>query len=164
MYQKKLAYFFLLFSFLALLYLAHNLYSSYMFKNSELPLDMQNTLHNKEQEILINMQRNFGFVKEFPLVVSDKIPSKLYGVTTMDQSGKIVIYLNKKVMQESFSYIVESVVAHEYAHALIFHLGLYDPRGDGHSKEWQEVCQKLGARDCRRYVDSERVILGKLPF
>jgi len=164
MYKKRLASFFLLFTLIALVFLANNLYNSYTFKNSELPLEMQKALASKEQEILINMQRNFGFVQEFPLIITDEIPSKLYGVTTKQDNAKILIYLNKKVMQESFSYILESVVAHEYAHALMFHIGEYDPKGDGHSKQWQEACKKLGAKDCRRYVDSERVILGKLPF
>ena len=80
------------------------------------------------------------------------------------KNGEIRIYLNKKVMQESMDYMVDSVIAHEYAHALIFKLGMRDVEKDGHSKEWQIACEKLGSSKCEQYVNSHDVVMGKLPF
>ena len=95
------------------------------------------------------------------MIVTDKFKGRLYGLTVYND-GDVKIYLNKKVMQESFEYILESVIAHEYAHALMFKLGHFS--GDGHSKEWQDTCVKLGGVGCMRYVDRDDVIMGKLPF
>jgi predicted SprT family Zn-dependent metalloprotease len=99
---------------------------------------------------------NFG-------IVTDKFKGRLYGLTSYE-NGKIKIYLNKKVMQESMDYMVESVIAHEYAHAIMFKLGHIHNSDDGHSREWEETCQKLGGKDCQRYVDQKEIIMSKMPF
>lgn len=164
MFQKKLEYFFGAVVVFFLLFLGNNLYQSYSFKNNPISQEMQDAIDLKEQEILILMQRDFGFVYQFPLIVTDKFPGRLYGVTSMKKDGTIEIYLNKKVMQESFDYMIKSVIAHEYAHALSFKLGEYDRSGDGHSPRWQAMCRALGGVDCQRYVDQDEVVLGKLPF
>ncbi len=39
-----------------------------------------------------------------------------------------------------------------------------DAKKDGHSKEWQEACEKLGGIKCEQYVNSHDVVMGKLPF
>ena len=98
-----------------------------------------------------------------PLIVTDEFKGRLYGLTAY-QNGEIKIYLNKKVMQESMDYMVDSVIAHEYAHALMFKRGHLHRNDDGHSKEWQVVCQKLGGDDCQRYVDRQEIIMSKMPF
>ncbi|MEA2073046.1 MAG: SprT-like domain-containing protein [Campylobacterota bacterium] len=163
MFQKKLEMAFIVTTLLAISFLFYNLYSSYSFKNSEIPQSYKNQITLKEQEILSNMQKEFGFSYQFPLIVTDKFKGRLYGLTSYD-NGKITIYLNKKVMQESMTYMVDSVIAHEYAHALIFKLGLYNKERGGHSKEWQETCVRLGGKDCREYVNSHEVIMAKMPF
>ena len=109
------------------------------------------------------MQKNFGFTFKVPLIVTDKFKSNLYGPTSY-KNGVIKIYLNKKVMKESMDYMVESVIAHEYAHALMFKLGHLHAKDDGHSKEWQLSCVKLGAKDCQQYVDRKEIIMSKMPF
>ena len=80
------------------------------------------------------------------------------------KDGEVSIYLNKKVMQESIDYMVDSVIAHEYAHALMFKLGHISKNTDGHSAQWREACVKLGGVNCGKYVSKEDVIMGKLPF
>lgn len=67
-------------------------------------------------------------------------------------------------MQESMDYMVESVIAHEYAHALLFKLNRYHSKDDGHSQEWQSTCVKLGGVDCQQYVDRDEIIMSKMPF
>ena len=109
------------------------------------------------------MQHNFGLRVSFPIIITDKIPGRLYGLTSY-KNGNISILLNKKVMQESMQYIIDSVVAHEYAHALLFYLHKSSNEKDGHSQLWRETCQKLGGNDCRQYVNQKEIILSKMPF
>jgi len=161
LFVKKLEYTFILLIIFALLYLAKNYYDDYQFKHNDIPHSYKQRIVQKEKEVLQLMQKQYGFVYKVPLIVTDKFKGRLYGLTVY-QNGDVKIYLNKKVMQESFDYIVDSVIAHEYAHALMFKLGNFS--GDGHSKEWQEACVKLGGVGCMQYVDRNDVIMGKLPF
>ncbi|MEA3370887.1 MAG: sprT domain-containing protein, partial [Campylobacterota bacterium] len=100
MLQKKLEIGFISLILVALLFLANNLYSSYSFKNNDIPESYKQLIFAKEQEVLEHMQRNFGFTFKVPLIVTDKFKGRLYGLTSY-QNGEIKIYLNKKVMQES---------------------------------------------------------------
>lgn len=163
MFTKRLEAIFLGMILLATALLLYNFYNSYSFKNNPLPQNYIKQIHAKEQDILKHMQQNFGYSYKFPIIITDKIPGRLYGLTTY-RGGAITIYLNKKVMQESFKYILESVIAHEYAHALLFELGHNSNKNEGHSKEWKETCVKLGGKDCRQYVNQHEIIMSKLPF
>jgi predicted SprT family Zn-dependent metalloprotease len=109
------------------------------------------------------MQKNFRVKYQFPIIITDKIPGRLYGLTSYE-NGVIKIYLNKKVMQESMGYMIESVLAHEYAHALLFALHQDTYTNDGHSKLWQQTCVKLGGNECKKYVNQHEVIMSKMPF
>ena len=161
MFVKKLEYAFILLIIFALLYLAKNYYDDYQFKNNPIPDEYKLAISKKEKEVLALMQKHYGLVYKVPLIVTDEFKGRLYGLAVY-KDGKTKIYLNKKVMQESFDYIIDSVIAHEYAHALMFRLGKFS--GDGHSQEWQEACVKLGGIGCMKYVDRDDVVMGKLPF
>ena len=163
MFTKKLELIFITIIVLSLLVLSINMYKSYSFKHNEISDDYKELISNKEQEILELMQNNYNFKFKVPLIVTDKFKGRLYGLTSYED-GEIKIYLNKKVMKESMDYMVESVIAHEYAHALMFKLGHLHEKNDGHSKEWQRVCRKLGGVDCRKYVDRDEIIMSKMPF
>ena len=110
------------------------------------------------------MQKHYGFAFKVPLLITDKISGKLYGVTSYEKDGTIKIYLNKKVMKESMEYMINNVIAHEYAHALLFKQRKYTNYKDGHSPLWEQACKNLGAHNCERYVNHNDVVLGKLPF
>ncbi len=163
MLRKKLELLFLTIIILALSILAYNYYQSYSFKHNPLPKSYLERITSKEKEVLSHMQKNFGFQVEFPIIITDKIPGRLYGLTSYE-NGHIKIYLNKKVMKESMNYMIDSVIAHEYAHALLFYTHKNSSANDGHSKLWRETCQKLGGKDCRQYVDQHEIIISKLPF
>jgi len=163
MFIKNLEIIFISIIFFALVVLANNYYQDYLFKHSDISQHDQQKIINKEHEILQNMQKNFGFTVKFPLIVTGKFKGRLYGLTSY-QKGYITIYLNKKVMKESMSYMVESVIAHEYAHALLFHLRQFQLNNDGHSELWQQTCVKLGGVDCRQYVNQHEIIMSKMPF
>ena len=163
MFKKKLEIIFISTTLIALAILFYNFYNSYRFKNSNISDSYKQRIIDKEQEVLQNMQRNFGFTYRVPLIVSDEFKGRLYGLTSY-RNGEIKIYLNKKVMQESMDYMVESVIAHEYAHAIMFKLGHLHTKDKGHSKEWQQVCVKLGGKDCQQYVNQQEIIMSKMPF
>ena len=160
---KRLEIVFLIIIFIAVLVLANNWYEDYLFKNSEISDEYKELIFSKEQEVLGLMQKNYGITFKVPLIVTDKFKGRLYGMASY-KNGDIKIYLNKKVMKESMEYMLESVIAHEYAHALMFKLGHYDSNGDGHSSRWKEACVNLGGKNCEKYVNSEDVVMGKMPF
>lgn len=108
------------------------------------------------------MQRRFGFVKRFPIVVTKKIPGRIYGLATFDKEGRVVIYLNKRVFKESFDYILDDVLAHEYAHALLLNQGYTTDANGGHTPLWRRTCKALGGLHCERYVDRDDVVSRKL--
>ncbi len=163
MFRKKLEIIFIAIILLATAVLAYNWYSSYLYKTTPLSDKLKQQITDKEQEILHLMQKNYGFTFKVPIIITDKIDGKKYGLTSY-RNGDIKIYLNKKVMKESMEYILEDVIAHEYAHALMFKKGFFNQKSGGHSAKWQEVCQKLGGSRCDRYVNHNDVIMGKMPF
>jgi len=161
---KKIQSIFIFVTLFALLILLYNWYSSYSFKNNSISTKDQQAIQQEEQRVLANMQKNFGFRYQVPLIITDKIPGKVYGVTSLEKNGSIKIYLNKKVMRESMEYIIDNVIAHEYAHALLFKNGNYQNGEEGHSPLWEKTCIRLGGASCQKYVDSHDVIMRKLPF
>ncbi len=163
MFKKKLEIIFLLIIFIAVATLGNNYYQSYSFKNNDLPQNYKLRIQKKEQEVLQHMLNNYGLKFKVPLIVTDEFKGKLYGLTSY-KNGEIKIYLNKKVMKESMDYMVESVIAHEYAHALMFKLSYFETSNAGHSSKWKELCINLGGVDCQQYVNHQEIIMSKMPF
>ena len=163
MFKKKLEFTFLAIIFISILILAKNYYDDYVFKNHDIPSEYIELIMKKEKEILELMYKNYGKFHKFPIIITDKFKGKLYGLTSYE-NGNIKIYLNKKVMRESMDYMVDTVIAHEYAHALMFKLGQLHSKSDGHSAKWKETCTNLGGKNCEQYVNQNDVVLGKLPF
>ncbi len=163
MFQKKLEFIFLSIIAISLMILAKNYYDNYSYNNNEISDEYKRLIIEKEQEILHLMQQNYGFAFKVPLIISDEFTGRVYGVTSY-VNGEIKIYLNKKVMRESMEYVIDSVIAHEYAHALMFKQGYLYSGDDGHSALWQQTCVKLGGVNCAQYVDNHDIVMGKLPF
>jgi len=161
--KKRLEYIFLFIMIFSASVFIYNAYKSYSFKHNPLPKSYVQRIEKEEQNVLNHMQKNFGFQHKFPIIITDKIPGRLYGLTSYE-NGHIKIYLNKNVMQESMDYMVESVIPHEYAHALLFLLGKDTNEKGGHSMEWKRTCEKLGAKECRQYVNQTEIIMSKMPF
>ncbi len=163
MFKKKLEFIFLSIIAIAILILSKNFYDSYSYKHNDISESYKQLISNKEQEVLKLMKDHYGFSFKVPLIVTDKFKGRLYGLTSYD-NGVIKIYLNKKVMRESMDYMVDSVIAHEYAHALMFKLGYIHSKNDGHSLKWKQACVNLGGVNCGQYVNSRDVVIGKMPF
>ena len=160
--KKTLERSFILVILLAVTVLSYNMYRSYQFKKHPVSLEMQQKINTKVDHVESLIRKHFRIDFKAPMVISDKMPSNLYGAVGYDQNG-IKIYLNKKRMRESLPYIIDDVIPHEYAHALMFHFGYFD-KGDGHNARWQQICQKLEGKNCQRYVDHQDIVSGKLPF
>ena len=99
MFKKKLETIFLTVILISISILSYNYYKSYSFKNNDIPDSYKQRIINKEQEVLKNMEKNFGQVYKFPLIVTDRFQGNLYGLTSY-KHGEITIFLNKKVMKK----------------------------------------------------------------
>jgi len=68
---RKLEFLFLSIIVSSISVLLYNYYKSSEFKHSEIPQSYKERILQKEQEVLMHMQKNFGFVFKVPLIVSD---------------------------------------------------------------------------------------------
>lgn len=164
LFIRRLQTFFLVIALIALLVIAKNWYDDYRFDHEPVSPEIQARIFAKEAEIIERIREHYGIDFRVPVIISDKIPGRLYGVATFDTSRDIRVFLNKKRMKESLEYMIDDVLPHEYAHALMFSLGSYRKNGDGHTDQWQDACRKLGGSRCDRYVNHDDVIMGKIPF
>ena len=133
------------------------------FKKSELSTSIQQRIVKKEQDILQRIKRYYKLNFKAPIIISDKLPDKNFGMATFDtRTQEIVIYLNKNHFFESEDYMIDDVLPHEYAHALMFALGHFDKRNSGHTKAWQRACQNLGGIKCDRFVNHQDIVIDKI--
>ncbi len=163
MFQRELKKIFIFITLFATIFLIYNLYKSYKFKNTPISKEIKLKIDKKEREVVALIKKHYKINFKVPIIISDKINSKLYGVTFYDGFKDIKIILNKKRLKESLNYILNDVIAHEYAHALMFRFDKYS-RDDGHSKKWQEVCKKLGGSRCNKYANSNDILMEKVKF
>jgi len=161
MFAKKLQNGFIAIIIVSIAILFINVYNSYQFKNSPISTKIQLQIDAKSQEILHKIDTYYPTNTPIPLIITDKMPSNIYGLASLDKEGHIKVYINKKRIKESLEYILEDVIAHEYAHAIMFTRG-YRERDDGHSKAWQDVCITLGGSRCNRFVNHQDIIYGKM--
>ncbi len=159
---KKLEYFFILAAFFALVYIIYNWTESRRFKQSPLSSITQEAINQRQNEVLALIRKHYGLDMDIPLIVSDRFSSQLYGLTQYKDS-KIRIYLNKKRFRESEAYMLEEVIPHEYAHAVMLALNK-SHSNDGHTALWQKICLELDGKQCERYVDNEEIIAQKMRF
>lgn len=123
MFIQKLKTLFLLILVIGSITLVYLWYEDYKFNNTSLDEKTLYEIKQKELELQNLTLKNFKLKTKFPIIISDKIPSKIYGMATVNKEGKIIIYLNKKRFQENKNYMINDVLPHEYAHALMFALG-----------------------------------------
>ncbi len=160
-YMKKLQYSFMFIVVVSTALLINNMISSYNFKHNPLSNQIKNELKQKEYQILQNVKNVYGINAKVPVIISNKMSNRLYGLCTLDERDKINIYLNKKMFQESKDYMINDVLPHEYAHALMFIFGKTTNQNGGHTKAWQNICKNIGGLRCERFVDSNDIIISK---
>ena len=164
MFIKRLNYFFLFITILGSIFLIYSWYENYQFKNNPLNEDIQKKIQEKKQYLEVLSYKKFNIKRKIPVIISDKLPSNLFGAATFSKDGEIQIFLNKKRFQESISYMIDDVLPHEYAHALMFIYGDTSDKNGGHSLKWQKICKSLNGLRCDRFVDHNDIIVGKTSF
>ncbi|MFA7571082.1 MAG: SprT-like domain-containing protein [Sulfurimonadaceae bacterium] len=164
MFIHKLYYFFFALVIVSVFLLAYNWHKDYEFDTNPLSQKLEKQIFEKKQQTRQLLRANFGFDLDVPLIVSEKLPSSLFGAAVFTQDEKIIIYLNKKRFKESSDYMIHHVIPHEYAHAVMFYLKDFSKEQSGHSKKWQNICKKLNGIKCDRFVDNHDIIIGKTSF
>lgn len=161
MFLQRLKLFFITVTVLGTIFLIYSIYNTYKFKTSDLNEKTQNRITQKTQYLQKLAYQKFGVKREIPVRVSNKMPSNLFGAATLSQAGEIVVFLNKKRFKESVDYMIDDVLPHEYAHALMFVFGDLSRENAGHSLKWQNICKALEGKRCNRFVNHNDVIFGK---
>lgn len=157
---KKLEIFFILLILFSLGYISYSYYQNEHFNHNPLSPEIQEKIIQRENEVVSLIKRHYRINVDIDMSVSDEFSSQLYGLTQY-HDGQIRIYLNKKRFKESKNYMLEEVIPHEYAHALVFALNEHRTK-DGHTQLWQDICLKLDGKICTRYVDNEEIISQKM--
>lgn len=164
MFLKKLNYFFLFTAILGSIFLIYNWYENYQFKNNPLNTSIQKKIKDKTKNLESLAYTKFNIQRKIPINISEKMPSNLFGVATFSKDGKIQIFLNKKRFQESVSYMINDVLPHEYAHAIMFIHGNISDKNGGHTSKWQMICKELNGLRCDRFVNHNDIVIGKTNF
>lgn len=164
MFLKKLNLFFLTITILGSAFLLFSWYENYQFKNNPLDKNITEQVYKKHKYLEKLTYQKFGIKRKIPVKISDKMPSSLFGAATFSKDGKIEIFLNKKRFQESVEYMIEDVLPHEYAHALMFVNNDFTDKKGGHTLKWQKFCKSLNGLRCDRFVDHNDIIIGKTNF
>jgi len=162
MFTNRLKYIFISIALIAFAQLGLNIYFSYQFDNNPISSSIKKKIEIKENELQYLALKHYNIKMKIPIIITDKIDSKLFGLASLDLNNNVKIYLNKKRMKESLDFMIEDVLPHEYAHAIMFIRKLYTKRDDGHSKEWQNTCINLNGIKCERFVKHNDIVFGKL--
>jgi len=118
-------------------------------------------LIKKEKDIQSLIQQRYRVNINFPVIIEDQLPNNLFGLATY-KKGVIKIFLNKKRFQESEQYMIDYVLPHEYAHAMMFYFKDFSKENGGHTKRWQTICKNIGGIKCDRFVDHHDILIEKL--
>ena len=137
------------------------LYKDYQFKNNPLSPKTLEKLERKNQQLRNIIRHKYTIDFHIPVIISDTLPNNLYGLASY-KNGDIKIQLNKKRFQENENYMIENVLPHEYAHALMFHFGFFERTNGGHTKQWQQFCIDIGGQKCDRFVNFDDILIEKL--
>ena len=146
------------------IFLLYNWYDLYSFNKNPLSKEILHKIKQKEQHLKKLAKRHYNIHVSFPIIIEEKMPAKLFGMAVYGQDKSIKIYLNKKRFKENIEYMIEDVLPHEYAHAMTFIQGDFSMENGGHTRRWQQICQKLEGRKCDRFVTHQDIIIGKTKF
>ena len=147
-------------SIISLIYISYN---NNKFSENTLSIQTKTKLKQKEYHIRKLIIQKYNININIPIIISEKVPDNLFGLATYDKN-KITIILNKNRFQESEDYMIDYVLPHEYAHALMFKLKDFTNKNSGHSKKWQQICLDLEGKKCDRFVKHNDIVMGKLDF
>jgi len=148
----------------SLILLVAVIYDDFTFKSNPLSSTLQQKIEQKKLYLEKLSKIKYNIYRDIPVIVTDQIPDNLFGVAHYTKKNEIQIILNKNRFQENGEYMIEYVLPHEYAHALMFALGDFTKENGGHSKKWQQICLALEGKKCDRYVKNNDILFGKVPY
>lgn len=165
MFIRRLNTAFFLITLFGSLFLGYIWYKDFQFIKKPLDLETQEKIIQKTV-ILHNLAyKNYNIKQKIPVLISNKMKSNLFGMTAYSTDKQIIIYLNKIRFKESVDYMIDSVLPHEYAHAVMFALGDFSRQNKGHTIRWQNICKTLGGKKCDRFVNTDDIVIDKTnPF
>ncbi|MCK5294621.1 MAG: SprT-like domain-containing protein [Arcobacteraceae bacterium] len=155
---------FMLITVISIVLLTYISYNNQQFKNNPLSLDIVTKIENKKNKIRALIYNKYRVDINIPIEITDKIGDNLFGLATFTKDKKIKIYLNKKRFKENEEYMIDYVLPHEYAHAIMFYFGDFTKENGGHSKRWQDICLALDGKKCDRYVNHNDILIEKVRF
>lgn len=164
MFFKNIQKLFLSITIIALLLLIYLWYSDYSFAKNPLDKKYLQNIERKHLELRFLAKKHFNITRVFPIIVTDELNARKFGMTSIDKQGRIKIFLNKKRFKENANYMIDDVFPHEYAHALMFAMGDFSSQNSGHTKKWEYICKKLEGARCDRFVNDKDILIEKTDF
>jgi predicted SprT family Zn-dependent metalloprotease len=161
--MKNLYKIFSLITIISIVLLVYVVYNDQTFKNSELSSKILIKLKQKEYDLRKLVIQKYNITVNIPVLISSKLQDNLFGIAAYN-NGDIKIVLNKSRFQESENYMIDYVLPHEYAHALMFVFNDFPKQNGGHSKKWQNICISLDGKKCDRFVKNKDIVMDKLDF
>jgi hypothetical protein len=161
--MKNLYKIFFTITIMSTMLLVYVIYQDKSFKSNPLSKEIQQNIKQKEYHLKQLVYKEYHIKVDIPVIISSKLPNNLFGLASYD-NGNIKIYLNRNRFQESSSYMIDYVLPHEYAHALMFIFNKFPKQNGGHTKQWQKICLSLEGKKCDRFVKHNDIMMGKLEF
>lgn len=161
MFILQLRKIFLIVVIFASILLTYLWYDDYTFASNPLSKNIQERIYKKHQELKYLTYKYFKIQRVFPIIVSDQLDSSKFGMAVYSKNREINIYLNKNRFKENENYMIDDVMPHEYAHAIMFALGNFSNENNGHPKIWQNICKKLDGLRCDRFVNHQDILIEK---
>ncbi|MGM0519787.1 MAG: SprT-like domain-containing protein [Campylobacterota bacterium] len=159
--MKNLQKLFLFITTISIVLLIYLWYKDYSFENKSLDSKYINMIKQKEASLKRLAYINFNVTRDIPIIVSDRMKASRFGMAVYSKDSSIKIYLNKNRFKESASYMINDVLPHEYAHALMFIFKDFTKQNSGHTKRWQNICKKLNGLRCSRFVNNKDILIEK---
>jgi Zn-dependent peptidase ImmA (M78 family) len=149
------------FSLIGLLYVTEE--KNKFFENP-LSHDVVSRIEAKTEELENIVAQKYHINVSIPVYISDSISNNLFGFASINKNGDIAITLNKNRFKENEKYMIEDVLPHEYAHAIMFVFGDFSHDNGGHTQKWEDICNNIGGKRCERFVQDEDILIEKLGF
>lgn len=155
---------FMFITIVSIVLLVYISYTNQQFQNNPLHSDIILKIEIKKNKLRTLIYNKYGVDVNIPIEITNKIGNNLFGMASYSVDKKIKIYLNKKRFQENEEYMIDYVLPHEYAHAMMFYLGFINVPNGGHTKRWQDICLALEGKKCDRYVNNNDILIEKVRF
>ena len=152
--------------FISLLVIYMNYTNTKKFKENPISKYSKQQIEDKRVELVSIIEKKFYLSLDIPIIVMDNKNlifknSRAWGITEY-KNGNIKIYIKKNILKESEKYVLNTVLPHEFAHAIMFKNNHFYEGKEGHNSKWKEICETISNDTCSMYVDREKVVKQKI--